>query len=132
MDGWYPSLYLDLPEYTLGEAIVNWERVVADVYLRPASGDDPGEILHVGTGHMRYMAVIADTCDGLVAAVGPTQDLHEIWTPGAQALSDQTWTGWFLGGGDGRPSKDPGWIPPRAEWLGPLYGPARPVEQPWE
>lgn len=121
--GWYPSLYWPLPDITLSERISNFEQVVVDVAVRPPGADGAGEVLHLGTGAIRAMVVLSPTCEGLVAAVGPTQEVHAVWTPGLKRLSDDAWTQRLKGNEetDFKP-----WRPAPPAWLAPLYGPDRP------
>ncbi len=122
IDGWYPSLYWPKPEITLTDQAVNWERVVVDVYVRPPDEDFGGEVLHVGTGAVRPLLVVAPSCEGPVVAVGPTQDIHALWTPGMARMSDAAWTGRLSPEyGSDQPPLDPG----HPAWLAPLFAPGR-------
>jgi hypothetical protein len=50
-----------------------------------------GNVLHVGTGNVRYMVVVAETCSGPRAYAGLASSYHELVTEGFQRLDDLEW-----------------------------------------
>jgi hypothetical protein len=85
--GWYRTLFYEPHDG------VEWAPTIADVHTQPTdeAGNPVGKVLHVGTGHARYMVVVAETCSGPRAYAGLASSYHELVTEDFQRLDDQQW-----------------------------------------
>lgn len=96
-DGWYPGLYYE--DYTQlgGTADRNGSNLedplVTDIFTAPLSQDDPGGVLHVGTGNVDLLMLSADFCGQSTIYAGPTMSHYEFWTldPGLKRLTVPEW-----------------------------------------
>lgn len=86
-EGWYPSLFLSRKKS------LEFDPTIADVHTQPTDegGAPVGRVLHVGTGHPRWMLVTADTCKGPRAYVGLVSSYFERITGQFRRLDDATW-----------------------------------------
>jgi len=86
--GWYRKLFWQVA----GSA--DRDPTIADVHTQPMdeSGSVVGNVLHVGTGDPRMMAVIADNCSGPRAYLGLTSAYYETVTEDFKRLTDEEWS----------------------------------------
>jgi len=103
LDGWYPNLFFVAPD------INKFEPTIADVHTQPTdeAGSPVGMVLHVGTGHARFMVMTADTCTGAKAYGGLASSYYERTTQNFQRLDDTTWTDLFS---NAAPPTDVAWM----------------------
>jgi hypothetical protein len=89
LDGWYTSLF-----YNSGDTLAR-DPTIVDVHTQPtdAVGNAVGNVLHVGTGDPRLMAVTTDTCNGTSTYVGLAFSYYEEVTSGFRRLTDEEWRG---------------------------------------
>lgn len=91
-NGHYQSLFYGVGAET-GQQGTDF--VVADVHTQPTDemGNDVGRVLHVGTGYVNLMIVVAedpsDKC--LTSYIGPVGSYYEHATEGFTRLTDQEW-----------------------------------------
>jgi hypothetical protein len=87
-DGWYADLF-----YQRDKSIMQ-DLTIADVHTQPAdaNGAIVGNVLHVGTGFPRLMALTVDSCTGPRAYVGMAYAYHERITANFERLTDDEWT----------------------------------------
>ena len=87
LDGWYPKLFFDPPDIT------KFDPTIADVHTQPTDegGNPVGKVLHVGTGHARFMVMTADTCTGARAYAGLASSYYERITDNYNRLDDPAW-----------------------------------------
>lgn len=99
-DGWYPRLFFDGlvrgDSVVLDgghEAVTGVHPTIADVHTQPTDelGAPVGRVLHVGTGSIRPMVVIAENCTGPRAYVGLVSSYYERITESFERLNDQDW-----------------------------------------
>jgi hypothetical protein len=85
--GWYKNLFL-VP----GDGAV-FDPTIADVHTEPtdAAGNPVGNVLHVGTGNVRLMVVVADTCSGAHLYTGLASSYFEHTTANFERLDDPAW-----------------------------------------
>lgn len=87
-DGWYPQLFFEEDKSPA---------LIADVHTNPNNDPQsflyPPRVLHVGTGPVATMIVIADTDEGPAAYVGPTHTYFETVETGwpLVRLNDLDW-----------------------------------------
>lgn len=92
-NGHYQSLFYGVGAET-GQQGTDF--VVADVHTQPTDemGNNVGRVLHVGTGHVNVMIVVAedpsDKC--LTSYVGPVGSYYEHATEGFTRLTDEEWS----------------------------------------
>jgi len=101
-NGWYAKLFFE-PAKSLA-----FDPTIADIHTQPTdeAGNPVGKVLHAGTGYPRMMVATIDTCGGPRAYAGVVYAYHEVITTGFERLTDQTWSGKFLQGGQ-RPADVP-------------------------
>ncbi len=94
-NGWFPNLYFENVRQPWGEHPSSFfNPVVADVHTdgRDVCVDDPGAILHEGTGKVQFMLTAVKHPDGTACAYGgPIMSHYEFTKPLGTRLSDAEW-----------------------------------------
>ncbi len=113
-DGWYPALFYQAYDDTLGEGSANPDGLVTDVHTDypDAISGDPGTILHQAVGRVPLLLIAVEREHGRRAVYGgPVLSHYEFDTGNKlERLTDEDWQHWMenakWGFGDALP--DPG------------------------
>ncbi len=87
--GWYTRLY-----YTGQAGMKEHDLIVADVHTAPtdASGNPVGWVMHVGTGDVNLMVVLAENCHGVATSyVGPVMSYYNHTSLNFKRHNDSEW-----------------------------------------
>lgn len=95
-NGWFPQLYFENNRHDPFEPpSATWNPVVVDVHtntLDTICYNDPGAILHEGTGRVQFMLTAVKHPDGSACAYGgPVMSHYEFTTPLGVRMSDEEW-----------------------------------------
>jgi hypothetical protein len=102
--GWYG----DLLKFTEDDDPYESDRLVVDVHTQPTTfgGDVVGRVMHMGTGDVRLMVTIVESCTGPRAYAGPVYSTHRVDTENFERLDDDAWAARLRDA-----------IPPELPWL---------------
>ncbi|MCB1099968.1 MAG: DUF3160 domain-containing protein [Verrucomicrobiae bacterium] len=87
-DGWYPTLFLGDPS-----AAESTDARIVDFHtdLPCHLCNDPGAVVHAGTGGMNLLLMLARRQGVLTAFAGPVSSFHEVLEPSETRLTNEQW-----------------------------------------
>lgn len=101
--GWFPRLHY-LGETTFDLLIAaDQNPTIADVHTKPSDEMGPGKVLHVATGLVNPLVIVADRGKGATVYVGPVMSYYEVVNDGVKRLQDQDWHTMLRDGTPSRP-----------------------------